>query len=104
MIVGYSFEFSYQSCYETALKHLTHLDVVEKIKEVCRLNDSTSGAYSLMPMIEFANEVIRHKDHVKDLIVKNFRMLGGTQRMAAESSLPGSQLIKVSFTRLERLE
>jgi hypothetical protein len=72
-VVGYSFEYSYESCYEAALKHPSHLDVVENIREVCRMNDPENGAYPLMPMIEFANEIFQHKGLVKDLKVKDFK-------------------------------
>ena len=37
------------------------------------MNDPENGIYPLLPMIEFANEIFKHKGLVKELLVKDFK-------------------------------
>ena len=71
-VIGYSFEYSYESCLEAALQHPKHLDIVENIRAVCRLNDPVGGAYPLLPIIEFADEIFKHRGLTKPMIIKEF--------------------------------
>ena len=71
-VVGYCFDYSFETCKEALKMHPLKSEIIENIREVCRKNDPISGDYSPLPMVEFASEIFTSKKLVKELHVKTF--------------------------------
>lgn len=72
-VIGYCFDYSFQTCKEAEKQHPDKSQVISEIREVCRKNDPLEGKLSVMPMVEFANEIFLARKLVKPVIVKPFK-------------------------------
>ena len=70
--IGYCFDYNFSTCEEALTKHPQHEDIVHEIREVCRKNDPAKGSLSVIPMIEFADEIFQNRGLVKPVIAKGF--------------------------------
>lgn len=71
-VIGYSFDYSYSTCEEALSKHLEQIDFINNVKEVCKKNDPQSGAYSVIPLIEFADGIFTTKKLVRPVELVSF--------------------------------
>ncbi|HUW87062.1 MAG TPA: hypothetical protein VMW30_01595 [Candidatus Paceibacterota bacterium] len=71
-VVGYCFEYNFDTCIEALLLHPTHSEYVLNVREVCRKNDPSKGELGITPMIEFANQIFTSRNLVKEVITKDF--------------------------------
>ena len=70
--IGYCFDYNFDTCAEALRVHPQHSAIIHEIREVCRKNDSTNGSLSVIPMIEFADEIFQRRNLVKPVITKSF--------------------------------
>ena len=56
-VVGYCFDYSFDSCDEALQRHPDKPDFIENLRKVCRSVDKVDGIYSVIPLVEFANEI-----------------------------------------------
>jgi hypothetical protein len=71
-VIGYCFDYSFDSCIRAAKIHPNQSEIISNIKGVCKSNDPVKGEYSAGPMIEFADEILQNRKLVKPLITKKF--------------------------------
>lgn len=71
-VVGYCFTYDIDSCRVAKEKHPEHVEYVENIERVCQTNDPLTLQYSVLPMIEFANDVFRQRGLVNELVIEEF--------------------------------
>ena len=71
-VVGYCFNYSFDTCADALVRHPAYAEIVGNIREVCRKNNPNSGEYSAIPMVEFANEIFTSRGLVKEFQVQNF--------------------------------
>lgn len=71
-VVGYCFEYNFDTCLEAMLLHPNHTEFVLNIRKVCHTNDRAKGELEIMPMIEFANQIFTSRNLVKEVIAKDF--------------------------------
>ena len=72
-VVGYCFEYDFNSCAQALQIHPNHKPFIDNIYEVCRHNDPINGNYSVMEMVEFADEIFLNRKLVKPVEVVNFQ-------------------------------
>lgn len=71
-VIGYCFSYDSKSCATALLRHPRHQDYIENIQEVCSKNDPDLQQYSVIPMIEFANDIFSERGLVSTLEVHEF--------------------------------
>jgi hypothetical protein len=71
-VVGYCFDYSFDSCEEALMHHMNQGEYINNIHEVCRRNDPVGGTYSVVPMIEFADEIFQSKGLVNPVSLTKF--------------------------------
>jgi hypothetical protein len=71
-VIGYCFEYNFDSCIEALLMHPDHADYITNVRGVCHKNDPSSGSLEVTPMIEFANEIFVSRNLVKPMLIRNF--------------------------------
>ena len=71
-VIGYCFEYSFETCKEALVIHPEHEDYVKNVRAVCKSNDPSEGKLSALPMAEFANEIFLANNLVKPLQVIEF--------------------------------
>jgi hypothetical protein len=71
-VVGYCFEYSFDSCEEALKHHMGQSEYINNIHDVCHRNDPIDGKYSVIPMIEFADEIFQSKGLVKPVLFTKF--------------------------------
>jgi len=71
-VIGYSFAYNFITCADAEVKHPNHLGYVRNIRQVCKSNDPVNGELSVLPMIEFADEIFLHNGLVKPVITREF--------------------------------
>lgn len=72
-VIGYCFGYSFVTCDEALRRHPGSADVVANLRAVCRSTDPINGDYSVLPMVEFADEIFRMKGLVHPFVVTPFR-------------------------------
>ena len=72
-VIGYCFDYSFETCKEALTHHPLHAMIVANVRDVCRKNDPVMGFYTALPMIEFANEIFETKGLVKPVSIKAFQ-------------------------------
>jgi hypothetical protein len=72
-VIGYCFEYSFDSCDLALAKHSTYEEYISNVRTVCKLNGAPGGKLSVLPMAEFADEIFTSKNLVKPLRVKEFK-------------------------------
>lgn len=71
-VVGYCFEYDFDSCIEAHLMHPGNPEAINNLRDVCRKNDPARGALGILPMVEFADEIFTSRNLVKQVKVQNF--------------------------------
>ena len=71
-VIGYCFEYDFESCKAALKRHPAEKITVENIRKVCRTNDPVNGSLSVLPMVGFANEIFANLGLVKPLQVSTF--------------------------------
>ena len=72
-VIGYCFNYNIESCDTAERNHPNKKEIVDNLREVCRLNDPTNGVYSVLPLVEFADEIFQSKGLVKSLQIADFQ-------------------------------
>jgi len=72
-VVGYCFEYDFESCRDALIQHPNQSEYIANIRKVCRKNDPSNGRYTVMDMIDFANEIFLNRGLVKPVQVENFQ-------------------------------
>jgi hypothetical protein len=72
-VIGYCFDYSFETCNEALLMHPNQTEYIENIREVCKKNDPSNGHYTAVPMIEFADEIFCSRNLVNPLQIKKFQ-------------------------------
>ena len=71
-VIGYCFEYSFETCKEALEKHPKHEEYVNNARAVCKKNDPSEGRLSALSMAKFANEIFLANNLVKPLQVAEF--------------------------------
>lgn len=71
-VIGYSFEYSFETLAEAQALHSNDLEVLNQIREVCRKVDPIKGEYSPRPLIDFADEILVSMGLVKPALLRSF--------------------------------
>jgi hypothetical protein len=71
-VIGYCFSYDSESCIDAKKLHPNHLEYIENIEQVCKTNDPVGKQYSVLPMVEFANDIFKQRGLVHDLQVVHF--------------------------------
>lgn len=66
-VIGYCFDYSFDTCDEALRRHPDKADVIKNLRSVCRSVDPKGGVYSVLPLVEFANEIYKNEGLVGDL-------------------------------------
>ncbi|NDI24216.1 MAG: hypothetical protein EBY87_01565 [Actinobacteria bacterium] len=72
-VIGYCFSYSENTCNEARRRHPDHADFVDNIEEVCNSNDPVGKQYSVLEMVQFADEIFQQRNLVKNLNTLEFR-------------------------------
>ena len=71
-VVGYAFDYSFETCDEALLIHPNHSDVIANLRAVCRSVDPDSGNYSVSELVDFANQIYKSEGLVGEVVTKVF--------------------------------
>lgn len=69
-VIGYSFDYDFSSCDESLKLHPDKSEVIKELRKVCRSVDPINGNYSIIPLIEFADEIFTSKKFTKTSVIK----------------------------------
>jgi len=72
-VVGYCFNYDATTCDEAERRHPNNLEFVDNLRKVCRLNNPDSSAYSVKPLLEFADEIFQSKGLVNPVQILDFQ-------------------------------
>ena len=72
-VIGYCFDYSFETCKEALGKHSEYTDYINNIMEVCKKNDPKQGMYSAVPMIKFADEIFLNRGLVHPVKIVEFK-------------------------------
>ena len=65
-VVGYCFEYSFESYIEAKLLHPDQNERLENLRKTCKENDPIDGVLSLGPLVDFADTIFQARGIVKD--------------------------------------
>jgi hypothetical protein len=71
-VIGYCFSYDEKSCEKARGLHPNHIDYVKNIEQVCETNDPIEKKYSVLPMVDFANDIFSHRQLVRELHIEKF--------------------------------
>lgn len=71
-VIGYCFEYNFETYEEAIAHHIENHEYIDNVREVCRKNDPATGSLSVIPMVEFADEIFASKGIVEPMIYKSF--------------------------------
>lgn len=71
-VIGYSFEYSKETCQEAIMHHPKEVVTINNIKGVCRVNDPINLEYPLEPLIKFADEIFENTNLVNRVQIREF--------------------------------
>lgn len=72
-VIGYCFEYSFETCDEAQSHHSQYEEYINNIRLVCKNNGEPNGEFSVIPMAEFANEIFVSKNLVKSMVIRKFK-------------------------------
>jgi hypothetical protein len=72
-VIGYCFDYSFETCEQAKILHPNSIEYINNIYEVCKNNDPINGQYNVEPMIQFADEIFRSQNLVKNLLINKFK-------------------------------
>jgi hypothetical protein len=71
-VIGYCFVYDHESCQEAKRRHPESIEFIKNIEGVLQVNDPEGRKYSVMPMVEFANDIFYERKLVHNLEVIEF--------------------------------
>lgn len=72
-VIGYCFEYSFETCDEALKYHSKYEEYIDNVRSVCKINGAPNGQLSVIPMAEFANEIFVSKNLVKPMVMRKFK-------------------------------
>jgi hypothetical protein len=71
-VIGYCFNYSFESCEEALKKHPTDIVRIQNLKRTCKENSPEDGIINIAPLVDFADSIFQSKGVVKLHARENF--------------------------------
>ncbi len=72
-VIGYAFDYSFETCDEALIRHPEHREIIKNLRAVCRSVDVNQGVYSILDLIDFADQIYRNEGLVSPVVKVPFQ-------------------------------
>jgi hypothetical protein len=71
-VIGYCFDYSFETCVEALSRHPRQKSVVDELTKLCRGVDPVNGVFSVTDLVEFADDIFQKRGLVSAPVQNRF--------------------------------
>ena len=71
-VIGYCFDYSFDSCMEAFTRHPDRRDVINELIKLCRGVDPINGKFTVADLVEFADDIFQKRGLVSSPVTSKF--------------------------------